>query len=150
MELLDEFLTFLLEHSSDPRISISKKIKYGFKYYLIELDIDDDPKDSKNLPSRGYRISDSLEFHIDNRNCCIEIISDSGTKNIIIEDKDLVEKWSTVAEEYINRDLTEKTKFTIEKALNECHNKSLLRDYKMKKIFNSNEPLQPRRTRKNK
>lgn len=149
MELLDEFLTFLLEHSSDPRISITKKVKYGFKHYLIQLDIDEDPKDLKTLPSRGYRISDTLEIHVDNRNCCIEVVTNSGTENIIFEDKFLVEKWSTLAEEHINKDLTNKTKSVIENALNECHNKNLLRDYKMKKIF-KDESLQSRRVRKNK
>lgn len=150
MELLDEFLTFLLEHIPDPRISVSKKIKYGFRHYLIELNIDGDPESFKGLPSRGYRFIDTLEIHIDNRNCCIEIISDSGSKNIIIEDKYLVDKWSIIVEDFINKDLVEKVKFTIEKSLNECHNKSLLRDYKMKNLFKENEPLQSRRARKNK
>ena len=72
-----------------------------------------------------------------------------NNENIIFEDKYLVEKWSTIAEEHINKDLTNKTKSVIENALNDCHNKNLLRDYKMKKIF-KDEPLQPRRNRKNK
>ena len=149
MKLLDEFLNFLMEHSDDPRISVTKKVKYGYKHYIIELQIDENPDNTKSVPLRGYRISDTLEFHIDNRNVCIEILYRSATQNIIIEDKDLVEKWSQIAEDHLNRDMEQKTKSVIEEALNECHNKSLLRDYKMKKIFNEST-IQSRRSRKNK
>ena len=43
MKEIDEFLHFLLEHESDERISFSKKIKYGYRYYYVNFNIDEKP-----------------------------------------------------------------------------------------------------------
>lgn len=145
MKEIDEFLHFLLEHESDERISFSKKMKYGYRYYYISFNIDDKPEDDNKNQSfgslRGYRISDSIEVVIDNRNTCVELIHDNGIENIIIEDKQLVDKWSTLLEEYINKDVSKKVKDVIENALSSCYNKNLLRTYQMKKILPEDESL---------
>lgn len=77
MKEIDEFLSFLLEHESDSRISISKKMKYGYRYYYVNFSIDEKPEEDDNQTIkqklRMYRISDSVEIVIDNRNGCIEI-----------------------------------------------------------------------------
>ena len=59
--------------------------------------------------------------------------------NIIIEDKDLLNKWNDILEEYINKDISVKTKDVIEKALSSCYNKNLHRTYQMKKILPDND-----------
>lgn len=143
MKEIDEFLHFLLEHESDDRISFSKKMKYGCRYYYISFNIDEKPEEESKNQSfgslRGYRISDSVEIIIDNRNCCIEMIYDNGMENIIIEDKKLVDKWSYNLEEYINTDVDSKAKDVTEKTLSSCYNKNLHRTYQMKKILPDND-----------
>ena len=143
MREIDEFLQFLLDHESDERISFSKKMKYGYRYYYVNFNIDEKPEEeskNKNFGSlRGYRISDSIEIIVDNRNVCVEMIYDNGVENIIVEDKKLVSKWSDILEEYINRDISIKTKDVIESALSSCYNKNLHRTYQMKKILPDND-----------
>ena len=144
MKEIDEFLNFLLEHESDERVSFSKKMKYGYRYYYINFNIDDKPEDDTNKNQsfgslRGYRITDSIEIVVDNRNTCVELIYDNSIENIIIEDKNLVDKWSNILEEYINNDVSTKVKNIIENALSSCYNKSLHRTYQMKKILPDND-----------
>lgn len=145
MKEIDEFLHFLLEHESDERISFTKKMKYGYRYYYINFNIDEKPEEDKNKNQsyglRGYRISDSIEIIVDNRNGCVELIHDNGMENIIIEDKYLLDKWSHILEEYINKDMSTKVKDVIEGALSSCYNKNLHRTYQMKKILPDNESL---------
>ena len=144
MREIDEFLQFLLDHESDERISFSKKMKYGYRYYYVSFNIDDKPEEdtSKNHSYgslRSFRVSDSIEIVVDNRNVCIEMIHDNGMENIIIEDKQLVDKWSNALEEYINKDVSTKAKDVIENALSSCYNKNLHRTYQMKKILPDND-----------
>ena len=143
MREIDEFLQFLLDHESDERISFSKKMKYGYRYYYVNFNIDEKPEDDnkKNHSLRGYRITDSIEITVDNRNTCIELIYDNSMENIIIEDKQLVDKWSKILEEYINKDVSTRVKDIIENALSSCYNKSLHRTYQMKKILPEDESL---------
>lgn len=146
MREIDEFLEFLLDNESDERISFSKKMKYGYRYYYVSFNIDDKPEEDTNKNHsygslRSFRVSDSIEIIVDNRNVCIEMIHDNGIENIIIEDKQLVDKWSNILEEYINKDISTKTKDVIEHALSSCYNKNLLRTYQMKKILPEDESL---------
>ena len=147
MKEINDFLQFLLEHESDERISFTKKMKYGYRYYYINFNIDEKPEEKeKNNQSyinslKGYRIIDSIEIVIDNRNSCIEILYDNGVENIIIEDKQLLDKWSKILEEYINNDISIKIKNVVEGALSSCYNKNLYRTYQMKKILPEDESL---------
>ena len=145
MKEIDEFLHFLLEHESDERISFSKKIKYGYRYYYVNFNIDEKPEEEGKNHSygslRGFRVSDSIEIIVDNRNGCVEMIYDNGMENIIIEDKYLLDKWSHILEEYINKDMSTKVKDVIEGALSSCYNKNLHRTYQMKKILPEDESL---------
>jgi hypothetical protein len=147
MKEIDEFLEFLLQNESDERISISKKMKFGYRNYYVNFFIDDEPEDkSKNQNQgyatlRAYRIQDSIDIVIDNRNKCIELTYDSGSSNIIVEDEELINKWNDILEEYISRDLPSKTKGVIEKALSDCYKKDLHRQYQMKKILPDDESI---------
>lgn len=131
MKEVDEFLQLLLDNSeSDNRISIDKKMKYGFRHYFITLSIDEQTESNS---SQSYYFKDSLEFHFDSRNSCIEISDHENS--IVIEDKDLLDRWSRIIEEKINTNIKEKVKEKIEKSLNTCVDKSLLRQYQMRKLF---------------
>jgi len=146
MKEIDEFLQFLLENESDERIDIYKKMKYGYRYYYVSFSIDEKPEEEDNNNQsygrlRSFRMSESIDIVIDNRNSCIEITYEHGSENIIYEDKTLVEKWSSILEEYINRNISEKTTNIIEKSLSSCYNKNLYRTYQMKKILPDNESL---------
>jgi hypothetical protein len=147
MKEIDEFLEFLMKNESDERISISKKMKFGYRNYYVNFYIDDEPEDkSKNQNQgyatlRAYRIQDSIDIVIDNRNKCIELTYDSGSSNIIVEDEELINKWNVILEEYISRDLSSKTKDVIEKALSDCYKKDLHRQYQMKKILPDDESI---------
>ena len=145
MKEIDEFLQFLLDNESDERIDIYKKMKYGYRYYYVSFSIDEKPEEEDNNQSygrlRSFRMSESIDIVIDNRNNCIEITYEHGSENIIFEDKTLVEKWSSILEEYVNRNISEKTTNIIEKSLSSCYNKNLYRTYQMKKILPDNESL---------
>ena len=98
MKEIDEFLEFLLQNESDERISISKKMKFGYRNYYVNFYIDDEPEDKTKNQNQGYaalrsyRIQDSIDIVIDNRNKCIELTYDSGSSNIIVEDEELINK----------------------------------------------------------
>jgi hypothetical protein len=147
MKEIDEFLEFLLQNESDERISISKKMKFGYRNYYVNFYIDDEPEDKTKNQNQGYaalrsyRIQDSIDIVIDNRNKCIELTYDSGASNIIVEDEELINKWNGILEEYISRDLSSKTKDVIEKALSDCYKKDLHRQYQMKKILPDDESI---------
>jgi hypothetical protein len=147
MKEIDEFLEFLMKNESDERISISKKMKFGYRNYYVNFYIDDEPEDKTKNQNQGYaalrsyRIQDSIDIVIDNRNKCIELTYDSGSSNIIVEDEELINKWNVILEEYISRDLSSKTKDVIEKALSDCYKKDLHRQYQMKKILPDDESI---------
>jgi len=147
MKEIDEFLEFLMKNESDERISISKKMKFGYRNYYVNFYIDDEPEDKTKNPNQGYgslrayRIQDSIDIVIDNRNKCIELTYDSGSSNIIVEDEELINKWNDILEEYINKDISNKAKTAIEKALSDCYQKDLHRQYQMKKILPDDESI---------
>ena len=131
MKEIDEFLQILMEHISDDRIKVTKRMKYGYRYYYIRLFIDEKPEDS--LTTSPFDFKDSVDITIDNRNLCIELSSDP--EHIIIEDKELVEKWSNILENHLNKNLSEKVKNIIKTKLSNCYRKDIYRTYQMKKIL---------------
>ena len=135
MKEIDDFLEFLIEHSHDDRIIISKKVKFGFRHYYITFNIDEEPDNGKR------RISESVEICIDNRNNCIDVSQHYGDTSIVIEDSELVKKWSEIIENYIEDNNKDRLSGFIEKTLSKCHNKNLYREYQMKKILPNNESL---------
>ena len=86
MKKLDKLLDFLMDNLNDDRISVFKKMKYGFRYYYISLYIDEDPNQKSNH-NYGFRYRDNLEITFDNRNECIEFFGGNEDHPIIIEDK---------------------------------------------------------------
>lgn len=132
MKELDDILIFLFENSEDRRIHISKRMKYGYRYYYISLSID--IKDDDPLSEIMYKYNGGLHIIIDNRNVCFEIES-SEDDRILIEDKNLVEKWSSILEDFLEKKAKGKVRNMLESTLKKCHKNDLFREYKMKKIF---------------
>jgi hypothetical protein len=140
MEELNNFLHFILENSDDKRITISKKMKYGFQHFYINFNIDQLDKDG-NYSGRPNAIfyRNSLSIIIDNRNKCIEIESEIDDKSLVIEDEEFVNRWSLTLDEFLSIEITKKISDIIDITLSSCENKNLHRDYKMKKIFKDDE-----------
>jgi hypothetical protein len=135
MEHFDEFVKLLLDNlENDDRIKLSKKIKYGCRHYYLTLNIDKINNNPNTSNTFSVIFRDSIEIHFDNRNLCIEI-NGYDEDNVIIEDKEILDKWSIILEEIVNKNIEKNIKDKIEWGLNECDNKSLLRQYQMKKLF---------------
>jgi hypothetical protein len=139
MQKIDKFLEFFIENLDDKRISVSKKMKYGYRYYYINFMVDEDP--TKNQQNSIYQYRDNMEIIFDNRNACIEIYGGDESNTILVEDKTLLEKWSSILEEIVNRNLEDRVINVFEKTLNECYNKNLYRELQMKKLFKEDESL---------
>ena len=134
-ENLDEYIQFLMKNiDKDNRINLNKKMKYGFRHYYLTLTIDEENKNQNQVSIHSYSFRESLEIFFDNRNKCIEINSFTED-SIIVENVDLLNKWNPILEEYINREVDSKIKKCFEESLMKCSNKSLHREYQMKKIL---------------
>lgn len=138
MEKLDKFLQFFIDNIDDKRISISKKMKYGFRYYYITFMVDEDPVKQSN---QIYQYRENMEVTFDNRNGCIEIFGGDEGYPLIVEDKELLDKWSHKLEEIVSHNLENRVIDIFEKTLSECYNKNLYRELQMKKIFKEDESL---------
>ena len=122
-ENLDEYIQFLMKNiDKDNRINLNKKMKYGFRHYYLTLTIDEENKNQNQGAIHSYSFRESLE---------IFFTEDS----IIVENVDLLNKWNPILEEYINREVDSKIKKCFEESLMKCSNKSLHREYQMKKIL---------------
>lgn len=133
MDEIDKFLNFLLENIGDPRISTSKDMKNGHRYYYISIVIENKSDKSTSV----YNSTSHITITIDNRNKCIKL--DSNDENILIEDELMVSKWSEVLENHISKNINEKVSKIIENTLGSCAEKDLHREYKMKKILKDDE-----------
>lgn len=140
MEKFDKFLQFFLDNIEDKRISVSKKMKYGFRYYYINFIVDEDPT-IKNQHNSLYQYRDNMEIIFDNRNKCIEVFGGDENYPLIVEEPILLEKWSNILEEIVSENLEDRVINIFEKTLNECYNKNLYRELQMKKLFKEDERL---------
>lgn len=132
MDKFDELLQFMIDNKNDERISVYKKMKYGYRHYYINFYMDEDPNQSQNSI---YKYGGSMNITFDNRNKCIEIDGGSEDYPIIIEDHNLLEKWSSILEEIVNEDIEKRIVNIFEKTLEDCYNKNLHRELQMKKIL---------------
>lgn len=130
MDKFDELLQFLIDNKNDNRISIFKRMKYGYRYYHISFSIDTDPI-NKPVP---FDIERSMNIIFDNRNKCVEI-EGRGEYAIIIEDLQLLEKWSTILEDILNENVEKRVVDIFTKTIESCYNKNLHRELQMKKIL---------------
>ena len=132
MEELDKFISFIIGHIDDDRIDFSKKLKYGFRYYYIYINLKF-PEDTTNNNFRGD--TKQLTIIVDNRNMCIEI--GQWEDLIVFENSELVKKWSDILEEHYQKKLGPNFKFRVENFLNntDAKDKDLWREWTMNKLF---------------
>jgi hypothetical protein len=140
MNEIDEFLTFLYENIEDERIEVSKKMKYGFRHFGINLYLENKESDTiinastgQITESSGYN---SIQILIDCRNNCIEL--NVNMDDVVIEDIDLTQKWADLLEEYLSNKLENKVSTLINNGLSKT---DLLREYKLKKIIKEDESI---------
>ena len=135
---IDEFIEFIMNNKDDERVTIQKDIKYGHKNYWITFDIDSEPKTKSN--THWGTISGRMSIHFDRRNEAIFFSSDhTDISSIAIEDKDLLDKWCTLIEEYIESNLKSNFRLMVDQTLASGHNKNIHREWKMKKIFDDED-----------
>ena len=136
MNELDLFLTHLFTNIDNKDIILSKKMKYGYRHYYLNVNVEKEDKEDKNsINNSGIYLSGGGDFciTIDNRNKCIDIFSNFD--NIVVEDKDLVDKWTEIFEEYIQTGLEKEVVNLINNVFSNSTQRNLLRDYKLKKII---------------
>lgn len=140
MNEIDEFLTFLYENLEDERIEVSKKMKYGFRHFGINLYLENKTESDVTYNGSTGQITDnsynSIQILIDCRNNCIEL--NVNMDDVVIEDIDLTQKWADLLEEYLNNRLENKVSTLINNGLSKT---DLLREYKLKKIIKEDESI---------
>ena len=136
MNELDNFLTHLFNNIESEDITLSKKMKYGYRHYYLNVNVQKEEKEDKNSTNNSgiYLSGGGGDFciTIDNRNKCIDIFSNFD--NIVVEDKDLVDKWTEIFEQYIQTGLEKEVGNLINNVFSNSTQRNLLRDYKLKKI----------------
>lgn len=141
MNEIDEFLKFLYENIEDERIEVSKKMKYGFRHFGINLYLENKESDTIINSSTGQILTEnssynSIQILIDCRNNCIEL--NVNMDDVVIEDIDLTQKWADLLEEYLNNKLENRVSTLINNGLSKT---DLLREYKLKKIIKEDESI---------
>jgi len=127
MNNLDDLLTFLFEFKNDDRVVIYKRMKYGFRYYHIDFQID------KKEDQKTY-YDDYMRITIDTRNDCVDLSSGIEDNGLLIEDKDLVKKWDDILESHLLTNLDERIVSMFETTFKSCNRKDIYREYQMKKM----------------
>jgi len=121
--------------SGQSRIGIKRDIKKGKEHKNTGKIRTDETKKNMSLARIGKKHDLNWNLNIkNNRNKCIEVNSFTED-SIIVENEDLLNKWNPILEEHINREVDSKIKKCFEESLMKCSNKSLHREYQMKKIL---------------
>ena len=131
MNELDSFLTHLFNNIESEDITLSKKMKYGYRHYYLNIKVEQQEETEISFSKNGLYISD-FTIVIDNRNKCIDIFSNMDT--IVVEDTELVEKWTNIFEQYIQDNLEKTVGDLINNTFTNTNQKGLLRGYKLKKM----------------
>jgi len=123
MKEMVEFLNYVWDNIDDPRISINKKMKYGHKYFTVNVD----------LPTSHGR---TISIHTDNRNNIVEISYDYHDY-IIIESEELSKFWIDRFEQKYQESASTRVNEMINSFIEETDpkGKDFWRDWTMNKIF---------------
>jgi len=140
MEKVNKFLEFFIENLDDERITVYKKMKYGYRYYYVNFSIDEDTIKIQYQASM-FQYRENMEIIFDNRNECIEFFGGDEVYPIILEDKELLQKWNDILEDIVSSNIEDRLVNIFEKTLNDCYNKNLYRELQMKKLFKEDESL---------
>ena len=133
MNEIDNFLTFLFSNIENEDITLTKKMKYGYRHYYLNVRIENEEELNNHQTNSFINSYNDLSIQIDNRNKCIELYS--GTlETVVIENEELVLKWTNIFEEYVANNLERDVNLIINSIFINTKQKNLLRGYKLKKI----------------
>ena len=130
MKEIDSFLTYLFEDIDADYIHLFKRIRQGNKYYHLNISTE------QEYVGKGINSYSDISIVIDVSGYCIELNSSADLQVVTIEDKELVNKWMDKCEEYLSKNLEQDVLNLLSTSLVNNNNKSILRDYKLKKIDN--------------
>lgn len=128
MKEIEIFLDFIYDNIEDPRFDITKKMKYGCRYYYIDISI------SKSGNS-GKEFISNLNICIDNRNNVVEF--DFNYDKILYESEELVKKWSSILEEIYSKRMSDDMTSMITSFLSNAddRDKDLWRQWKINRLI---------------
>lgn len=130
MNEIDSFLTYLLDDIDADYIHLFKRIKHGNKYYYLNISTE------QEFVGRGINSYSDISIVIDVTGKCIELNSSADLQVVTIENETLVDKWVGIFEEHLSKNLDKDVLNILSTTLQNNKNKSILRDYKLKKIDN--------------
>jgi hypothetical protein len=136
MEKLEELLEFLFERREDDRVEFKAEVSGNATNYYIYFT--PDQKDDKGLNKYFHR----LTIYINGEFKFIEIsYGNSKDDEVTFKDDTLIDTWSEKIENYLETKKSEIFDNLINTAFSDAYKKDFLRDWKMIKILDKNEPL---------
>ena len=128
MQEIDQLINFIFSNIEDESVSLKKRLKNGHRNYYLNVELQYESSASSNCSSSH----DDFSIVIDNENGCLDIFS--NFENLIIESKELCDKWSVVFETYLSNNISKDFDKMIEKTFTNSSQKNILREYKLQKI----------------
>lgn len=128
MQEIDQLINFIFSNIEDESVSLKKRLKNGHRNYYLNVELQYESSASSNCSSSH----DDFSIVIDNENGCLDIFS--NFENLIIESKELCDKWSVVFEDYLSNNISKEFDKMIEKTFSNSSQKNILREYKLQKI----------------
>lgn len=136
MNKIEELLTFLFERREDARVEFRSEVSGSEMNYYVYFT--PDQKDDKGL-SKYYQ---RLTIYINSEFKFIEISYGNGKDDeVSFRDETIIETWCEKIENYLSTKKDEIFDNLINSAFSDAHSKDFLRDWKMIKILDDNEPL---------
>lgn len=126
MTELHEFLSFIEDNISDERIHITKRFKYGFKFYHANI----------GLPTTNGR---TITIYLDTRHKVIDISFDYG-ESLNFESEELCTKWCDILENEYQKRLPQRFDTMVNTFIEETEQtgKDFWRNWTMDRLFGKN------------
>ena len=128
MPEIDQLINFIFSNIDDESVSLKKRLKNGYRNYYLNVELEYQNNSSSNCSTAH----DDFSIVIDNENGCLDIFS--NFENLIIESKELCDKWSVIFEDYLSNNISKEFDKMIEKTFANSSQKNILREYKLQKI----------------
>lgn len=134
---IDKFISFVYLNIDGDRIILTKKMKYGYRYYYLTMYLRYDKSSTNSMVNNES--SKELSIVFDTRNQCIEI--GQWENYLIFEDIDLLNKWVPILEEYYTNKILVNIDSIVNKFLSNTSNrdKDLWRQWSVGKIIDPTE-----------
>jgi len=129
MDDLDKLFKYFIDNINNEDIILNKSIKNGYRRYYIYLNI---KNDLDNINLFKYYDTKSIGLTIDLKNKYIEL--KTSNKTFIIENEDLVNKYSDILESLYTFNLNDKISNSINSFFNENISKHS-RNWKIEKLI---------------